>query len=126
MKWYKYKVNIQMIAHDAFKTLINLSSEVEKCVGLIDEEFVFALVKLIIHPAFILADLACMLLSNMTKMESCCLMLLQVAQPGVEGIYVRQLMYIYLFKVVKFLEWGKNTIQKQSFTFWLLYFLIFP
>ncbi|KAG9292621.1 hypothetical protein G9A89_006993 [Geosiphon pyriformis] len=58
-----------LIAHDAFLALINLSEDNEIRKELDDEGFLRFLVSIICNPISILADLGCMLLSNLTKNE---------------------------------------------------------
>ncbi|GAA5960012.1 hypothetical protein JCM8115_004498 [Rhodotorula mucilaginosa] len=63
--------DIELIAHDALSALINLSNQLE-VVQRLDKipGFLTGLVRMIIDEKAVLADLACMLLSNMTKLDS--------------------------------------------------------
>lgn len=57
-------------AHDAFCALINLSDSLLVARDIGDKDFVGFLVRYIADPVSLLADLAAMLLSNLTKLES--------------------------------------------------------
>ncbi|OAV89606.1 hypothetical protein, variant [Puccinia triticina 1-1 BBBD Race 1] len=59
-----------MTAHDAFSALINLSDTTQVVEQLKDPDFLSVIFFTIIDHDSILADLACMLLSNLTKVES--------------------------------------------------------
>jgi predicted nucleic acid-binding Zn ribbon protein len=59
-----------MTAHDAFCMLINLSDSLLTARRIGDADFLTFLVRYIADPVSLLADLACMLLSNLTKLES--------------------------------------------------------
>ncbi|PWN53032.1 hypothetical protein IE53DRAFT_404844 [Violaceomyces palustris] len=59
-------------AHDAFSALINLSDSLTVAKRIGDRDFLEFLVRYIADPVSLLADLACMLLSNLTKLESIC------------------------------------------------------
>jgi predicted nucleic acid-binding Zn ribbon protein len=59
-----------MTAHDAFSALINLSDSMLVARRIGDAPFATFLVRYIADPVSLLADLACMLLSNLTKLES--------------------------------------------------------
>lgn len=63
--------DIELIAHDALSALINLSNQLE-VVQRLDKipGFLAGLVRMIIDEKAVLSDLACMLLSNMTKLDS--------------------------------------------------------
>ncbi|CAJ0751521.1 5079_t:CDS:10 [Entrophospora sp. SA101] len=61
--------DIPNIAHDAFKALVNLSSDQEIYKRLNDDDFLLILVTTIMDSEAIFSDLACMLLSNLTKDE---------------------------------------------------------
>ncbi|CAG8433605.1 1189_t:CDS:10 [Ambispora gerdemannii] len=65
-----------LIAHDAFSALINLSEDTEICKELDDNKFLKYL-----NPKVILADLVCMLLSNITKDEKIADKLLNATMP---------------------------------------------
>ncbi|KAI8984579.1 hypothetical protein BDF20DRAFT_860675 [Mycotypha africana] len=73
-------------AHDALRCLINLSSDPQVQAELDDEDFVKYLGLLITNPKSVLADLACMLLSNMTKHEPTCVKVIQAKAKPVEGL----------------------------------------
>ncbi|CCF53595.1 hypothetical protein NDA11_003326 [Ustilago hordei] len=65
-------------AHDAFSALINISDSLVLARKIGDKAFLEFLVRYIADPVSLLADLACMLLSNLTKLESICAMLLDL------------------------------------------------
>jgi len=69
------------IAHDAFRALINLSDSPEWAKPLSETSFLVFLVSYILHPPSILADLAAMLLSNITAQQSTCANLLTLKIP---------------------------------------------
>ncbi|KAF9054634.1 hypothetical protein BJ165DRAFT_1600769 [Panaeolus papilionaceus] len=66
------------VAHDAFKALINLSDSPLLISPLADPKFLTFVVSYIINPAAILADLASMLLSNLTSSSPACSVLLSM------------------------------------------------
>ncbi|KAI8075843.1 uncharacterized protein B0P05DRAFT_450635, partial [Gilbertella persicaria] len=69
-------------AHDALRCLINLSSDPLVQQELDDADFVKHIGLLITNAKSVLADLACMLLSNMTKYEPTCVKVIQAtAEP---------------------------------------------
>ncbi|CAG8572061.1 3741_t:CDS:10 [Paraglomus brasilianum] len=61
--------NETLIAHDAFKALINLSGDKDVCRELSEDNYIGFVIGTITNAAAVLADLACMLLSNTTKHE---------------------------------------------------------
>ncbi|BGP52688.1 hypothetical protein JCM8202_004785 [Rhodotorula sphaerocarpa] len=63
--------DIELIAHDALSALINLSNQLE-VVQRLDKYpgYLSGLVRMIVDEKAVLSDLACMLLSNMTKLDS--------------------------------------------------------
>ncbi|POY70380.1 hypothetical protein BMF94_6661 [Rhodotorula taiwanensis] len=63
--------DVELIAHDALSALINLSNQLE-VVQRLDKYpgYLAGLVRMIIDDKAVLSDLACMLLSNMTKLDS--------------------------------------------------------
>ncbi|KAG0173338.1 hypothetical protein DFQ28_008778 [Apophysomyces sp. BC1034] len=65
-------------AHDAIRALINLSGDPRVQQELDDDSFVKYICRLITTSKSVLADLACMLLSNMTKHEPICVKLLEI------------------------------------------------
>ncbi|KAF8517925.1 hypothetical protein BU17DRAFT_76224 [Hysterangium stoloniferum] len=69
------------IAHDAFRALINLSDSPEWANPLSETSFLVFLVSYILHPPSVLADLAAMLLSNITAQQSTCAKLLTLKIP---------------------------------------------
>ncbi|KAG5650955.1 hypothetical protein H0H81_010411 [Sphagnurus paluster] len=69
------------IAHDAFRALVNLSDSPLLLSSLSDHAFLEFLVSYIIHPPSILADLASMLLSNLTATAPACAALLSLRIP---------------------------------------------
>ncbi|RUS28491.1 hypothetical protein BC938DRAFT_481820 [Jimgerdemannia flammicorona] len=73
-------------AHDAIRSLINLSSDQNVCKELNDEKFIKHLTLLITVSKSILADLACMLLSNLTKYEPICTGILDATAKPMEGL----------------------------------------
>ncbi|CAG8555717.1 4184_t:CDS:10 [Diversispora eburnea] len=58
-----------LIAHDSFKALVNLTSDEEICKKLNDDNFLQFMIKMILDRDSILADMICMLLSNITRNE---------------------------------------------------------
>ncbi|ORY99192.1 hypothetical protein BCR43DRAFT_221932 [Syncephalastrum racemosum] len=66
-----------VIAHEAIRCLINLSGDARVLQELDDPFFIKFICLLITVPSSILADAACMLLSNMTKHEPICVKLLE-------------------------------------------------
>jgi hypothetical protein len=60
----------KITAHDAFSALINLSDSLLVARRIADDDFLVFLVRYIAEPISLLADLASMLLSNLTKLES--------------------------------------------------------
>lgn len=73
-------------AHDALRSLINLSSELSVQQELDDLDFIKYIGLLITNAKSVLADLACMLLSNMTKYEPTCVKVIQEKAEPVEGL----------------------------------------
>lgn len=69
-------------AHDAFSALINLSDSLVVARRIGDPDFLQFLVRYIADPVSLLADLACMLLSNLTKLESVAALLLSLTVPA--------------------------------------------
>ncbi|KLO13247.1 DUF383-domain-containing protein [Schizopora paradoxa] len=69
------------IAHDAFRALVNLSDEMilNRCLS--DKSFLSFLVSYIVHPSSVLADLASMILSNITSSASAASALLSLTIP---------------------------------------------
>ncbi|KAF8983719.1 hypothetical protein BGZ46_009681 [Entomortierella lignicola] len=75
------------IAHDALRSLINLSGEAVICEELDDEDFIkYLIFNTIISKTNILSDLGCMLLSNMCKNESIATKILKLTGKPVEGL----------------------------------------
>ncbi|KAL4066153.1 hypothetical protein V8B97DRAFT_2015284 [Scleroderma yunnanense] len=68
-------------AHDAFRALVNLSDSILLIPFLIEPSFLAYLVSYILNPDAILADLASMLLSNITASPSACSILLSLKVP---------------------------------------------
>ncbi|KAF4611212.1 hypothetical protein D9613_006662 [Agrocybe pediades] len=66
------------VAHDAFKALVNLSDSPLVVAPLSDQAFLSFIVSYIINPHSILADLAAMLLSNLTAGSTACSILLNL------------------------------------------------
>lgn len=71
-----------MTAHDAFCALINLSDSLIVARRIGDGDFLTFLVRYIADPVSLLTDLACMLLSNLTKLESIGATLLTLELPA--------------------------------------------
>ncbi|ORZ11034.1 hypothetical protein BCR41DRAFT_356711 [Lobosporangium transversale] len=77
------------IAHDALRSLINLSGETVICNELDDEEFIKHLIfNIIISKTNILGDLGSMLLSNMCKNDKIANKILNMTGKPVEGLTV--------------------------------------
>ncbi|KAG9321000.1 hypothetical protein KVV02_003978 [Mortierella alpina] len=75
------------IAHDALRSLINLSGEAVILTELDDEDFIkYLIFSVIISKTNILADLGCMLLSNMCKFDSIATKILTQHGKPVEGL----------------------------------------
>ncbi|KAH0836459.1 hypothetical protein J3R83DRAFT_8067 [Lanmaoa asiatica] len=66
------------VAHDAFRALVNLSDSPLLVVFLTEPSFLAFIVSYILNPDAILADLASMLLSNLTSSSSACAALLSL------------------------------------------------
>ncbi|KAK9766856.1 Protein hgh1 [Basidiobolus ranarum] len=75
-----------LIAHDALSALINLSGDAEIIEHLDDMGFIKLLVLIIIIPKSILADVACMLLANISKSESVCVKLMEATSTPVDSL----------------------------------------
>ncbi|ORX78558.1 DUF383/DUF384 domain-containing protein [Basidiobolus meristosporus CBS 931.73] len=75
-----------LVAHDALSALINLTSDQEIIEYLNDMGFIKLLVLIIIIPKSILADLACMLLANISKSESVCAKLMEATSTPVDSL----------------------------------------
>ncbi|KAF8836959.1 DUF383-domain-containing protein [Paxillus ammoniavirescens] len=69
------------VAHDAFRALVNLSDSPLLVPFLMEQSFLVFLVSYILNPDAILADLASMLLSNLTSSSSPCAALLNLEIP---------------------------------------------
>ncbi|KAF9284388.1 hypothetical protein BGZ88_010014 [Linnemannia elongata] len=75
------------IAHDALRSLINLSGEAVVCAELDDNDFIkFLIFNIIISKTNILSDLGCMLLSNMCKNDSIATKVLALEAKPVAGL----------------------------------------
>ncbi|KDQ50743.1 hypothetical protein JAAARDRAFT_551131 [Jaapia argillacea MUCL 33604] len=72
------------IAHDAFRALVNLSDSPSISASLSDRPFLTFLVSYILNPEAILADLATMLLSNISAFPSACSALLDLKVPAIQ------------------------------------------
>ncbi|KAH7906508.1 hypothetical protein BJ138DRAFT_1129855 [Hygrophoropsis aurantiaca] len=66
------------VAHDAFRALVNLSDSLLLVPSLTEPSFLVFLVSYILNPTAILADLASMLLSNLSASSSTCAALLSL------------------------------------------------
>ncbi|KAG0206295.1 hypothetical protein BGX28_002241 [Mortierella sp. GBA30] len=76
-----------VIAHDALRSLINLSGEAVICAELDDEDFIkYLIFSVIISKTNILADLGCMLLSNMCKNDNIASKVLALQGKPVDGL----------------------------------------
>ncbi|PWN27694.1 hypothetical protein BDZ90DRAFT_232100 [Jaminaea rosea] len=69
-------------AHDAFSCLINLSDSILVSRRIATPDYLSFLVTYIFHPSSLLADLASMLLSNLTKLDSAVKQLVEMKLPG--------------------------------------------
>lgn len=69
-------------AHDAFSCLINLSDSILVSRRIATPDYLSFLVTYIFHPSSLLADLASMLLSNLTKLDSAAKQLVEMKVPG--------------------------------------------
>ncbi|KAG0283323.1 hypothetical protein BGZ97_008591 [Linnemannia gamsii] len=75
------------IAHDALRSLINLSGEAVVCAELDDTDFIkFLIFNIIISKTNILSDLGCMLLSNMCKNDGIATKVLAMEAKPVAGL----------------------------------------
>ncbi|KAF9145716.1 hypothetical protein BGX30_007309 [Mortierella sp. GBA39] len=75
------------IAHDALRSLINLSGEAVVCAELDDNDFIkFLIFNIIISKTNILSDLGCMLLSNMCKNDGIAAKVLALEGKPVAGL----------------------------------------
>ncbi|CAD6887127.1 unnamed protein product [Tilletia controversa] len=70
-----------LTAHNAFSALINLTDSALVARRVADEEFLAFLVQYLADPVSLLGDLACMLLSNLTKVEAVASQLLNLKVP---------------------------------------------
>ncbi|KAJ8655716.1 hypothetical protein O0I10_008601 [Lichtheimia ornata] len=75
-----------VVAHEAIKSLINLSADPRIQELLDDKFFIHHLCLLILIPDSVLADAACMLLSNMTKYEPTCVRVLEGEAKPLPGL----------------------------------------
>ncbi|KAI9318977.1 hypothetical protein BX666DRAFT_1410689 [Dichotomocladium elegans] len=75
-----------VVAHEAIKCLTNLSADPRVLEVLNDKFFLNHLCLLILIPNSVLADAACMLLSNMTKHEPTCVQLLEGEAKPLPGL----------------------------------------
>lgn len=69
-------------AHDAFSCLVNLSDSILVARRIATPDYLTYLVTYIFHPSSLLADLASMLLSNLTKLETVAEALVDTKLPG--------------------------------------------
>ncbi|KAF8993804.1 hypothetical protein BDQ17DRAFT_1367936 [Cyathus striatus] len=74
-------LKLYTVAHDAFRALVNLSDSPLVLPSLSDTTFIHFIVSYIINPHSILADLASMLLSNLTASSSACSAMLKLKIP---------------------------------------------
>lgn len=75
-------MDLPPIAHDAFSCLINLSDSILVSRRIATPDFLSFVVSYIFHPSSLLADLASMLLSNLTKLDSAAKSLVEMKIPG--------------------------------------------
>ncbi|KAJ1946588.1 Protein hgh1, partial [Linderina macrospora] len=61
-----------VVAHDAIRSLVNLTTKPSVCAHFDDEDSLSMIVRLITNPSMVIADLCCMLLSNLTKIDRIC------------------------------------------------------
>ncbi|KAG0149137.1 hypothetical protein CROQUDRAFT_653953 [Cronartium quercuum f. sp. fusiforme G11] len=73
-------------AHDALSALINLTDNDTVSEQVADTDFLTFLLATIVDPSAILADLACMLWSNLTKLNSVCLTCLKLPLVGTSSV----------------------------------------
>ncbi|KAJ1988800.1 Protein hgh1 [Coemansia spiralis] len=73
-------------ANNAMSILINLTSDISICKYFTDEDYLSMVIRLITNPTSIIADLASMLLSNLTKLENICRALVALNVGLVPGI----------------------------------------
>ncbi|KXS14969.1 DUF383-domain-containing protein [Gonapodya prolifera JEL478] len=78
----KLLTDAPLVAHDALKSLINLSLNAPILTELRDESYLITLVTLTVVPTSVLADLACMALSNATKGSEIAAMLVKGRKKG--------------------------------------------
>ncbi|EGG12617.1 uncharacterized protein MELLADRAFT_101039 [Melampsora larici-populina 98AG31] len=75
-----------LTAHDALSALINLTDADVVSEQVADTDFLIFLLSTIVDPSAILADLACMLWSNLTKLNSVCVSCLKLPLVGHSSI----------------------------------------
>ncbi|GAB5587112.1 Protein hgh1 [Umbelopsis nana] len=103
-------------AHDALKALINLSGDPRVHPDLDDDKFIKHICLLITIPKSVLADVACMLLSNMTKYEPICVKLIDGTVAALPGLSESTRMMDHLVEVFH-KGVGKNYNPQAEFHF---------
>ncbi|KAL1918328.1 uncharacterized protein VTP21DRAFT_2988 [Calcarisporiella thermophila] len=73
-------------AHEAFRALINLSVDMGVCREMDDADLLREIVLRITVPSSVLADISCMLLSNLTRYEPICVKLLNATTNPMPGL----------------------------------------
>ncbi|KAJ2784842.1 Protein hgh1 [Coemansia javaensis] len=74
------------VAKKAMDTLVNLSTELAVCRELANEDMLGMVVRMITSPGCYIADPACMLLSNLTKLDDVCIQLCALRMGPTPGI----------------------------------------
>ncbi|KAL5537031.1 HGH1 [Sanghuangporus sanghuang] len=82
------------IAHDAFRALVNLSDNSLLAPSLSQADFLVFLVSYILNPTSILADLASMLLSNISSSPSACATLISLMVPVIMAPFASPPYYV--------------------------------
>ncbi|KAJ2103285.1 Protein hgh1 [Coemansia sp. S100] len=77
---------LPVAANSALSTLVNMTSSLATCELFANEDYLRMVVRLITIPTSIIADTACMLLSNLTKKDSICRILAKLDVGDVPGI----------------------------------------
>ncbi|KAJ1796745.1 Protein hgh1 [Coemansia sp. RSA 2399] len=73
-------------ANSAMSILVNMTTDTNTCKHFADEDHISMIIRLIVNPACIVADLAAMLLSNITKLEPICRVLSLLKVSPASGI----------------------------------------
>ncbi|KAJ2156020.1 Protein hgh1 [Coemansia sp. RSA 552] len=105
-----------VVAHKAMNTLVNLSTDHSVCRHFADEDILAMVVRMITSPSCFIADPACMLLSNLTKLPKICELMCTLETGLVPGICNSQLALDQLTDVfVKGMDKKYNKHAKFSF-----------